>query len=78
MALCVFALLEYCAAAQRLTAHVPRPCVRCRCVQEEIGFDALLLCNDADLAGLGLRKGVRVKILGTMRGWAATELARLG
>ena len=46
--------------------------------QEQIGFDALLLCDDADLAELGLRKGVRVKILGTMRGWAARELARLG
>ena len=45
--------------------------------QEEIGFDALLLCNDADLAGLGLRKGVRVKVLGAMRGWAANELAHL-
>ena len=46
--------------------------------QEQIGFDALLMCDDADLKGLGLRKGVRVKILGAMRGWAATELARLG
>ena len=45
--------------------------------QELIGFDALLLCDDADLKGLGVRKGVRVKILGVMRGWAATELARL-
>ena len=45
--------------------------------QEQVGFDALLLCNDADLKELGLRKGVRVKILGTMRGWAASELARL-
>ena len=47
------------------------------CAQEQIGFDSLLLCTDADLAELGLRKGVRVKILGTMRGWAARELARL-
>ena len=54
-----------CLAAHRLWA------------QEQIGFDALLLCNDADLAGLGLRKGVRVKILGSMRGWAAHELAHL-
>ena len=46
--------------------------------QEQIGFDALLLCDDADLKELGLRKGVRVKILGAMRGWAADELARLG
>ena len=45
--------------------------------QEEIGFDALLMCTDADLAGLGLRKGVRVKILAAMRGWAANELAHL-
>ena len=51
----------------------------CR-TQEQVGFDALLLCEDADLKELGLRKGVRVrvKILGTMRGWAAGELARLG
>ena len=47
------------------------------CAQEQIGFDALLLCDDADLKELGLRKGVRVKILGTMRSWAARELARL-
>ena len=47
------------------------------CAQEQIGFDSLLLCTDADLAELGLRKGVRVKILGTMRGWAARELAHL-
>ena len=46
--------------------------------QEQIGFDALLLCDDADLKELGLRKGVRVKILGAMRSWAADELARLG
>ena len=45
--------------------------------QEQVGFDALLLCEDADLKELGLRKGARVKILGTMRGWAASELARL-
>ena len=47
--------------------------------QEQIGFDALLLCTDADLVELGLRKGVRVrvKILGTMRGWAARELVHL-
>ena len=45
--------------------------------QEQIGFDVLLLCSDADLAELGLRKGVRVKILGTMRGWAVQELAQL-
>ena len=49
-----------------------------RRAQEQIGFDALLLCDDADLKELGLRKGVRVKILGKMRGWAASELARLG
>ena len=49
----------------------------CRRAQEQIGFDALLLCKDADLKELGLRKGVRVKILGTMHGWAAEELARL-
>ena len=46
--------------------------------QELIGFDTLLLCGDDDLKQLGLRKGVRVKILGVMRGWAAGELARLG
>ena len=48
--------------------------------QEQIGFAALLLCDDADLKELGLRnlKGVRFKILGAMRGWAADELARLG
>ena len=50
--------------------------------QEQIGFDALLLCDDADLKELGLRKArgkdVCVKILGAMRGWAADELARLG
>ena len=51
--------------------------LHCR-AQEQVGFDALLLCEDADLKELGLRKGVRVKILGTMRGWAAGELARLG
>ena len=49
-----------------------------RRAQEQIGFDALLLCDDADLKELGLRKGVRVKILGVMRGWAASEMARLG
>ena len=48
-----------------------------RRAQEQIGFDALLLCDDADLKKLRLRKGLRVKILGMMRGWAATELARL-
>ena len=57
----------------------PRAAARCPCrAQELIGFDALLMCDDADLKGLGLRKGVRVKILGVMRGWAASELARLG
>ena len=45
--------------------------------QEQIGFDRLLMCSDADLAKLGLRIGVRVKILGKMRGWAASELAHL-
>ena len=50
----------------------------CCWAQEQVGFDVLLLCEDADLKELGLRKGVRVKILGTMRGWAAGELARLG
>ena len=78
----MFALLEYCAAAQRsrrkaLCALLLRRYASLYYAQEEIGFDALLLCNDADLAGLGLRKGVRVKILGAMRGWAADELARL-
>ena len=64
----------------------PSACSRLSCLalplccraQEQVGFDALLLCEDADLKELGLRKGVRVKILGTMRGWAAGELARLG
>ena len=36
------------------------------------------MCDDADLKELGLRKGVRVKIMGTMRSWAADQLARLG
>ena len=45
--------------------------------QELIGFNTLLMCDDADLRELGLRKGVRVTILGAMRGWAAAELARL-
>ena len=39
---------------------------------------ATFTCDDFDLKELGLRKGVRLKILGTMRGWAAGELARLG
>ena len=68
-----------CPAAQRRASQV-HACAfaahRC-CAQEQIGFDALLLCDDADLKELGLRKGVRVKILGAMRGWAAEELARL-
>ena len=46
--------------------------------QEQVGFDVLLMCDDGDLKELGLRKGVRVKILGTISGWAAGELARLG
>ena len=41
--------------------------------QEQIGFDALLLCDDADLKELGLRKGARVKILSVMRDWAASD-----
>ena len=36
------------------------------------------MCDDADLKELGLRKGVRVKILGAMRDWAADQLARPG
>ena len=55
----------------------PKPCCASLVAQEQIGFDVLLLCSDADLAELGLRKGVRVKILGTMRGWAVQELAQL-
>ena len=65
--------------AARPFASVSRLALRLYCrAQEQVGFDALLLCDDADLKELGLRKGVRVKILGVMRGWAASELARLG
>ena len=32
--------------------------------QEQIGFDALLMCDDADLKELGLREGVRVGQVG--------------
>ena len=42
----------------------------CHMPQEEMGFDALLLCDNADLMELGLRKGARVKILSVMRDWA--------
>ena len=33
--------------------------------QEQIGFDALLVCDDADLKELGLREGVRVGQVGS-------------
>ena len=59
-------------------SHALRCCSAAGPRQERVGFDALLLCEDADLKELGLRKGVRVKILGRMRGWAAGELAQLG
>ena len=53
--------------ASRLLTPGAATCSHSR-AKKQIGFDALLLCKDADLKELGLRKGVRVKILDTMHG----------
>ena len=44
----------------------------------EMGFDALLLCTDADLAELDIKKGARLKIIGHAKRWATAELEKLG